>query len=156
MNARPHTGGVPDELREGPSFPLFCRLLASALVLMLLAWAVRVGEEVAAAGLSGGGFVFLASVFVVIGATYGAMLRSRTTIDAGHIRQSWLWSKQVALADITQLKLIDLPGLSWLIAPRLMVRVKGRPGVFTFHAAGPEVLAAFRELAQGRAPLPMC
>lgn len=142
--------------REGPSFPLSSKLMATALVVLLLVWAARVAEPVVAAGMSVGSAVCLAGVFGVVGATYAAMLRSRTAIDEKQIRQSWLWTRQVVLADITQLKLIDLPGLSWLVAPRLVVRVRGRLGVYTFHAAGPQVVAAFRDLAQGRAPGMQC
>ena len=133
---------------EGPSFPTASKWLATALVAGLLVWTVRVAEELARAELGWGGFVFLGAVFIVIGASYWAMLSSRTSIDATHIRQTWLYTKQVAIADITQVKLIHVPLLSWLIAPRMVVRAKGL-GLFTFHAAAPEVLHVFGVLAHG-------
>ncbi len=37
-------------------------------------------------------------------------------------RADWLWRKRVNIADITQVKLISVPGLSWLVVPRLVVR----------------------------------
>lgn len=136
---------------EGPSFPVASKWLATTLVAGLLVWTARVADALTHAELGWGGIAFLAAVFVVIGASYWAMLSSRTSVDGTHIRQTWLWTKQVAIADITQIKLIHVPLLSWLIAPRMVVRAKGL-GLFTFHAAGPDVLRVFGLLAHGVAP----
>ncbi|RQP24747.1 hypothetical protein DZC73_07600 [Albitalea terrae] len=96
-------------------------------------------------------FILLAFAFIVV--CFVAILRSRTRIDATHIEQSWITNKRVAIADITQVKLIYIPGLAWLIAPRLIVKTR-RPGSTVFHTADPMVLAAFARLSLGQAPLP--
>ena len=136
---------------EGPSFPLLVKLLATGLMLALAFWGWQAFGTLARAELDWRvyGMVLIATVFVV--ASYVVVLRSRTTISATHIRQHGLWSKQVALADISHAKLIDLPGLRWLIAPRLVVRVKGW-GSYTFFVAEPAVLTSIRELGLGRLP----
>jgi hypothetical protein len=134
---------------EGPSFPLSVKFLASVLVASLLVWTVRVADDLAALP-DRGALWFLAAALVFVVGSWWAILRGRTSIDATHIRQRWLWSKEVALADIAQLKLIELRGLHWLVAPRLVVRARG-PLLATFHAADPQVLAAFRRLAHGDA-----
>ncbi|HEX2012721.1 MAG TPA: hypothetical protein VJN44_17470 [Roseateles sp.] len=138
---------------EGPSFPLTIRLLASAMMLALLVWGWRAADEIAGASLDAGAIGFLLSVVLVLVCCYVGMLRSRTAISMTHIRQHWLWTKEVALVDVHQAKLIHLPDLAWLIAPRLMVKVRGR-GLYTFHIADPTVLALARRLGLGEPPSP--
>ncbi len=58
------------------------------------------------------------------------------------MRQSWIWSKQVSWCDVTQAQLVGVPGLQWLIAPRLVLRVRGR-GLMVFHTADRRVLGVF-------------
>lgn len=94
-------------------------------------------------------FILLAFAFIVV--CFVSILRSRTRIDATHIEQSWIAHKRVAIADITQVKLIYVPGLAWLIAPRLIVKTR-RPASTVFHTADPQVLQAFATLAHGRQP----
>jgi len=97
-------------------------------------------------GWGGRGFL-LAALCVVFSGYYG-ILTSRTSFDGHTIEQTWLWSKRVTLPEITQVKLIQVRGLEWLIVPRLVVR-RGSLGLMTFHAADPRVLAGFRGLAYG-------
>ena len=62
--------------------------------------------------------------------------------------QTWVWKKQVSIADIRQAKFIYLPALSWLIAPRLVVRTG--PIMTVFYTAHPDVQRAFAALMLGR------
>jgi len=96
--------------------------------------------------------LFFGGLVLVLG-SYLTILRSRTAISPTHIRQFGLWTREVALADVSQAKLIHIPMLRWLIAPRLMVRVRGR-GLYTFYTADPEVLAYMRHLGLGQAMQP--
>jgi hypothetical protein len=133
---------------EGPSFPLAVKVLATVLVaaLALQGWQVIGQQPWRQLGWPAG--LFLLSALVVIASGYWGILTSRTSIDGRCIRQSWLWPKEVVLADITQVKLLHVPGLSWLMVPRLVVR-SGSMNLTTFHAADPQVLAALRLLAYG-------
>jgi hypothetical protein len=71
---------------------------------------------------------------------------TQTAVDDTHIWQmGWLHS-QVEIARLTQVKLIYIPFLSWLIAPRLVVKAGGLRS-WVFHAADPGVLQLFWQLA---------
>lgn len=133
---------------EGASFSTSLKLLATGGLVMFIytAWgAVAAGAwtQSDANARTLAGFAML-----LVAAGYWGILTSRTRIDGVRIRQTWIWPKQVALAELTQVKLIQVPGLGWLIAPRLVVRTGGLM-LTTFHAADPKVLAAFRRLAYG-------
>lgn len=133
---------------EGPSFPPTVKGLATVLVvgLLVLGWQVvgrRPWDHV-----EGPAGLFLLAATAVIASGYWGILTSRTRIDGRCIRQSWLWPKEVALADITQVKLLEVAALSWLVVPRLVVR-SGNMNLTTFHTADPQVLAALRLLAYG-------
>jgi hypothetical protein len=95
---------------EGPAFTLGVKLLATALVASVAALGWRARSELmdGRASLTSLLFLALVSVFVAIG--YVAILRSRTRIDATHIEQTWIVDKRVAIADITQVKFVYIPG----------------------------------------------
>jgi hypothetical protein len=71
---------------------------------------------------------------------------TRTQIDATHIRQKGLTDTEVEMARLTQVKLIYIPFLTWLVAPRLVVRAGGLR-TWVFHAADRAVLQRFWQLA---------
>ena len=143
--ARDSPGG---ERIEGASFSPVMKALATLLMLGLALAAGQALSQGAWAQWDLSARCFIALVMLVLVAGYWGILSSRTSLDGRTIRQSWLWRKEVALADITQLKLIHVRGLSWLVAPRLVVR-SGSLGLTTFHVADPQVLEAFRRLAYG-------
>lgn len=74
------------------------------------------------------------------------ILTSRTRIDDTHIVQTGIWPRKVALAKISQLKMIHVPRLTWLISPRLVVRT-GITGWYVFHAADDAVIQRFWALS---------
>lgn len=142
--------GAGFEAVSGPSFPRAVKGLATGLVVALLVFAAMAltgpaGE--AARPLAAGDIGFVVAAALVIGSGYWGILTSRTSIDGQHIEQTWLWHKKVAIADITQVKLVRLPGLDWLVVPRLVVRTGY--GLTTFQTGDPAVLARFRLLAHG-------
>lgn len=135
---------------SGPSFPWAIKLMASAIVLALLslgAMAVTGPSDRPPPSFSAQDWGFLAAVGAVIGSGYWGILTSRTRCNNESIEQTWLWRKQVRLAEITQVKLISVPGLHWLVVPRLVVRTGY--GLTTFHAGDPAVFARFKLLAHG-------
>jgi hypothetical protein len=71
---------------------------------------------------------------------------TQTAVDDTHIRQMGWLGTQVEIARLTQVKLIYVPHLSWLIAPRLVVKAGGVRS-WVFHAADPGVLQRFWQLA---------
>ncbi|MFM1906881.1 MAG: hypothetical protein RLZZ591_558 [Pseudomonadota bacterium] len=73
------------------------------------------------------------------------ILRSKTTLDTRALHQTWLWDKELPLRDLAYVRLIRIPGLDWLIAPRLYARtLLGKFAVF--YAADPHLLAEFGRL----------
>ncbi len=138
---------IPDAV-EGASFPVFIKLISTVGVLLALVWSWHVYQilristsTLAALGFLGGGILI-----VLLG--YVGMIIGRTRIDAHRIEQRGLWTKRVDLTDITHIKLVIIPKLSWLIVPRLIVRTKGWR-VTTFQAADPRLIEAFYRLAKG-------
>ncbi len=140
--------GEDSESANGAAFPRPVKVLASLLVAALVFWGIRAADQIAGAGWSTSAALFMAVTLGVIALCYYWILHSRTSIDATTIRQTWLWPKEVALADITQAKFIFVPYMGWLIAPRLIVRARGR-GLFVFHAADEKVLQKFAHLSLG-------
>lgn len=147
MTDNEDAGQAPPQVAvEGPAFTLGVKLLAGLLMLALAVYGARgitkvIDQPGAPAALS---LIALAIVWLVL--CYWWMLRSRTSIGPTHIHQTWVRPKHVALVDITQLKLIFIPGLAWLVSPRLVVRTR-EPGSIVFHAADPKVLEAIVRLA---------
>jgi hypothetical protein len=81
------------------------------------------------------------------GLIYFWMLKSRTSIRNGVIEQTWIWNKRIAIDQIRQAKFIYVPRLTWLIAPRLVVR--SGVSATVFYAAEPAVQKAFARLVSG-------
>lgn len=90
---------------------------------------------------------FLLAVAIVTGCSYWSILTSRTSIDGQHIAQTWLWHEKVAIADITQVKLVRVQRLDWLVVPLLVVRAGY--GLTTFQTGGTTVHSQFRLLPHG-------
>jgi len=141
------TAALPLEA-EGPAFTVLIKLLASVLVGALIFWGARASRVLAWQEFSlQAGLVWLAALAIVL-VVYYWILKSRTSIKQGVIEQTWVWKKQVRVADIRQAKFIYLPYLSWLIAPRLIVRTG--PIMTVFYTGHPDVQRAFSALMLGR------
>lgn len=130
---------------EGPAFPLLIKVLASVLMLALFFWGYRAAQEMLSEEVSFGALGVMAASLMVCCVAYYWILRSRTSVKHGLIEQTWIWNKRVLVKEVSQAKFIYLPYLSWLVAPRLVVRSGG--GVYVFHSASPEVLQAFARLS---------
>ena len=137
---------------EGPAYSRPAKVIATLLVGALVVAAARnAGVLAGAAWPAAAAKASLAVIAIAVAICYYWILVSRTSVDATHIAQSWRWPKHVRLADITQAKFIYLPGLSWIVAPRLVVQARGHRSAMVFPAAGPEVLAEFARLSLGAA-----
>lgn len=139
---------MDDMQLEGSSFSFPLKVLASGLMVALATGAGSLLAKGAWGELDNSARLLLGMATLVIAAAYGGILFGRTSIDGNCIRQTGLWSREVRLADITQVKLIDFPALRWLIAPRLVVRCGGI-ATATFYLADPLVRDACRKLAYG-------
>jgi hypothetical protein len=136
---------------EGPAFTPLVKALATLLVLALVVYGWQALPQLLAQRSSWVAWVFLLMMLGFVLTCHVWILRSRTSLSETHICQTWFTDKRVALTDITQLKLIHIPHLAWLISPRLVVKTR-MPGTIVFHTADPRVLAAFGQLASSRPP----
>ena len=88
---------------------------------------------------------FVAAVALVIVFFQLSIWFSTTHISDTHIYQTWMFKKKVAIKEIAQCKLIYVPFFSWIITPRLVVRV-GMANFFVFYASNSQVLERFLAL----------
>jgi len=139
-----------DLVVEGPAYPQTVKALATVLMLTLVLWGAMALAEPNGPLPGPEGWAFLCAAAGVVLFGYWGILSARTRIDGRCITQSGPWRKHVALIDVTQVKLVCVPGLSWLIVPRLVVRTGY--GLTSFRAGDPAVLAQFRRLAYGDPP----
>lgn len=138
----------------GPAFPVATKFLAGLLLAAVAFYGRRAADGFFALGREGLPVIGLLAVLgVALGIAWWWILSSRTTVYADRIRQTWWSTKEVRLADITQTKLILLPGLTWIVVPRLVVRTRS-PGSVVFHAGDARLAAAFARISLGMPPLP--
>lgn len=133
---------------EGPAFPLLVKIMATVLMLAMVYWGVGAEQQIIWREFSSGAAVLFGGALLITVVAYVWILKSRTSIDAQAIEQTWIWKRRVLLADITQAKFIYVPYLSWLIAPRLIVRAG--PGVSVFYSASPQVQRVFARFMSGK------
>jgi hypothetical protein len=90
--------------------------------------------------------LWLLAALVLMFITVFYVFRSVTSVSSSHLKQSWIWNKEMPVSDLAYVKLIRLRGFDWLIAPRLYARTHG--GKFaSFYASTPDVLAQFERIS---------
>lgn len=137
------------ESASGPAFPVLIKVSSTLLVIGLLYWGAGVLGEVVWTDVSTSAAILYGSALLITMTVWLWILKSRTTISHETIEQTWLWHKTVLIKDITQAKFIYVPYLSWLIAPRLIVRAG--IGLNVFYSADPAVQRLFSLLVRGQA-----
>lgn len=136
----------PAPRAEGAAFPVLVRCLVTALTawVFVAGWQAVDEPVIRNASLSAKGLV-IAGLAVLVIVTFWVW-RSRTEVTPAFIRQTWIWPKRVKWADVSHAKMVYVPGLAWLVAPRLIVR-SGGGMVTVFHAADHDLLHAFTHYA---------
>lgn len=125
-----------------PAFSLPFRVFATLLVWGGTAWAAQLwlsgaltppgSDAVTAVG-------WPVAALALMLYTWWHLMTSRTTLSADALHQSWIWDKHMELRDLAYVKLIRVPGLDWLIAPRVYARtLLGKFAVF--YASDPRML----------------
>jgi hypothetical protein len=137
---QPHLNAAHLNEVSGTSFSFLIKLLSSILIAGIAYLALQVLHQMDGMNLATMGFV--AAVALVIGFFQLSIWFSTTHISDTHIYQTWMFKKKVAIKDIAQCKLIYVPFFSWIITPRLVVRV-GMANFFVFYASNPQVLEKF-------------
>lgn len=142
------TDAAPAAL-ESAAYPVTVRALALIWLAALAALGLRVAPQLVHAHWPGGSLALIGAAALLVLCMGIAIARSRTRLDGDELSQSWLWRKRVRAADATSVKLVDIPGLRLLVAPRLLVRRRGG-GMTWFHSADAQLLIAFCTLVAQR------
>ena len=132
-----------------PAFSRPFKLLALLIVAFSASWMYQLWAAGKLANNSAltpsNGLIWLLCALVLMIFTVASIYRSQTTLTERTLKQTWIWDKEVALAELVYAKLIRVRGFDWLIAPRLYVRTM--MGKFTvFYAAEKPMIQAFERL----------
>jgi hypothetical protein len=141
-------GGIAtDFVAEGAAFPMLIKVVATLFVAAIVWSGLPALRLMQWSEFTDTAAVVWGCAAAITGLIYFWMLKSRTSIRAGVIEQTWIWDKRIAIDQIRQAKFIYVPHLTWLIAPRLVVRSGVTATVF--YAADPSVQKAFARLVSG-------
>jgi len=132
-----------NEVRECYSFTL----VSKSFALVAFCWASYLLHHTTSqlASLAWSDISLLVLLFACLAWSLVYMLIAKTHVDDQCISETGLLSKRVKISDIVKVKVIDIPGLRWLIIPRVIVQVSGF-GSYTFRASDHEVLMHFNRV----------
>ncbi len=135
---------LPQGAVSAPAFSKTFKLIAIGVVLMAWAWSWQLWFlDVLSLNLQSSGWI--AAALAMMSYTLWHVLRGRTQVNAQAIEQSWVWNKRMEMSEMAYAKLVRVPGLEWLVAPRLYTRsFAGKMAVF--YTADPALLAVFSRL----------
>jgi hypothetical protein len=138
---------------EGPSFPPLLKILACSLVTALFAMALPLIAAGSLRQIGSAAWLAIGVAVAVVLTNLWNILTGRTRITPESIEQTGWRTQRVALAEVTRVKLILLPGLTWLVVPRIVLRTRS-PGTWSFSGATPDLAAAFARISLGMNPGP--
>ena len=121
----PYPYAPPDRALRAQAFGLVFKTLGWSMVLALLIWFWRLGID----WQSRQG-ILSAVVLAMMAFPAWHIQRSRITLDAEVIEQTWMWRRRVTLKELAFVKVMRVRGLEFLIAPRIYARDLG--GKFSF------------------------
>ena len=129
----------------GPAYGGGFKLVATLLTVVLLGYGASIALRYPLFSLGFGVKALLLGACAMLLVSYYWFLRSRTTIDATGIRQSWLIDKQVDWRDVRGAKMIGIPYCGWLFPPRMVVRTGN--SFTTFNGGSRALLVEFAHIA---------
>lgn len=134
-----------DQVVSGKAFSVAFRVLALLLVEGVAWWAYVLWSNGKLGASMTSSVLWLLAALVLMLITVFYVFRSVTSVSSSHLKQSWIWNKEMPIRDLAYVKLIRLRGFDWLIAPRLYARTHG--GKFaSFYASTPDVLKQFESI----------
>lgn len=90
---------------------------------------------------------WLIAALAMMAYTEWHILRGKTRLTPDALEQNWVWRKRVLLHELAYAKLVRVPGLDWLIAPRLYTRTFGNK-LAVLYVTGPAMIAEMQRLEQ--------
>lgn len=135
----------PSAKVTGPAYGMGFKVVATIITIMLAFFTISVASRHPLMLFGFGVKALLAAAALMLCVSYYWFLRSRTTIDADGIRQTWLYDKHVQWSDVRGAKMIGIPYMSWLFPPRMIVRTGS--AFTTFNGGSQEVLIEFAKIS---------
>ncbi len=137
----PYPYAPPAQTLSGQAFGPVFKWLAWAILLTLFVWIWRLGFDWRS---THGAWV--AAAWAMLAYIVWHIQRSRISLDAHAIEQSWMWRRRITLQELAFMKVMRVRGLEFLIAPRIYARNLG--GTFTFfYCHDAALLEEFTRLA---------
>ncbi len=137
---------APEQKISGKAFSVAFRVLSLLLVEGVAWWAYVLWSNGKLGESLNSSILWLFAALVLMGITVFYVFRSETSITNSHLRQSWIWDKEMQVTDLAYVKLIRLRGFDWLIAPRLYARTHS--GKFaSFYSANTAVIEQFIKIS---------
>jgi hypothetical protein len=134
------------QIVSGKAFTVSFRVLALLLIEGVAWWAYVLWSNGKLGTSVTSGQLWLLAALVLMFITVFYVFRSVSSVSSTHLKQSWIWNKEMLISDLAYVKLIRLRGFDWLIAPRLYARTHG--GKFaSFYASTPAVLEQFEKIS---------
>ncbi len=135
----------PEKSVSGPSYSPWFKLLASVVSLGLAGYGVSIALRFPLLQFGWSVQLLLLVAALMLGLSYYWFLRAQTTVDEKGIRQTWLYTKQVAWADVRSVKMLGIPYAGWIFPPRLVVRTSN--SFMTFNGGTQALLVEFAKVA---------
>jgi hypothetical protein len=127
---------------RSPAFSKPFKVLALALVLGLGLWAWNLNGFQASSE-----HLWIWAAWLLMAYTAVHVWISTSQLTEQGLEQSWIWNKKVEMRDLAYVKLIRIPGLDTLVAPRLYARTL--MGKFTvIYACDRGMLEEFQRLGK--------
>jgi hypothetical protein len=127
---------------ESAAYPKALRIIAAVLLADIVLFGLWLSPQLLQADWSAAGLALFAGTTLMVVWMGSWIVRSRTRLEGDALSQTWIWNKHARAADAASVKLVDIPGLRRIIAPRLLVRLRGG-GIAWFHSADPQLLITF-------------
>ncbi len=135
----------PHATLTGPAYSPWFKMLATLVTCALAGYGISFALRYSLMAYGWGVRLLFLAAMLMLFLSYVGFLRSRVTIDANGICQTWLWSRQARWDEIRSAKLIGIPLAGWASPPRLVVRTGN--AFTTFNGGTPELLAEFARIS---------
>lgn len=135
----------PEKAVTGPSYNLWFKIVATIVSLGLGGYGVSVAMRFPLLQFTLAVQLLLLGAAVMLAVSYYWFLQARTTVDEKGIRQTWMYTRQVAWSDVRGVKMLGIPYASWIFPPRLVVRTGN--AFMTFNGGTQELLVEFAKIA---------
>jgi hypothetical protein len=141
LNFLPQGGAL-----EVPSYGRVFKAIALLFLVLSTSWAIQIQMD-ATTQHAHTTVLWVWAPWALMACTVGFICVGTTRLTSTAVEQSWLWAKRIEFQQLAYAKVIRVPGLDWLIAPRFYTRSLGGK-IVVFYAADATMLSEMKRLAQ--------